>query len=122
MIPAPEWLPFAGSILVQLILFAFFAGGMRAELRALKTQIESLMDERLKSVRADGNLEGKLEVFSATSKTVALQETKIALMEQTLKEHDAKLAWGTRRFDEVFRHLSEIASGHLPHVLPLTDD
>lgn len=83
----PDWLPFAGSIFVQVVVFAFFAGGMRAELRFLKEQIKTLVDNQ------------------------AL--TKVAVLEQRVNEHEGKFKHIDDRFEEAFRQLSALTIGRV---------
>jgi hypothetical protein len=84
----PSWLPFLATVAVNLIVVAYLFGVLRADVKTLQKTVEKLCGEHDDIIRHD----------------------------EKIKEHEAKLEWGTRRFNEIFAQLSSsgAAGRHVP--------
>ena len=112
-----DWLPVVTAAGVQLLLFAYFVGGIRADIRAMKDEVAKLTEARIQTSQASGALGVQMALFAETKTKTDDNQTRLALAEAKLEEHDEKIDWGTRRFDEIFRSLAAVTKGDMPHVI-----
>lgn len=81
------WIPVIVTAAINLILFAYFMGGINAKLKNLAENQNKLLDVRIS------------------------MESRVSVLEQRVIDHENKLSWGTHRFEEIFRGLMALGRG-----------
>jgi hypothetical protein len=103
-----NWFSILIPVAVNLIIVAYFFGGMRIELKELKMQVQGLTDARLATLGAAGALSVEVREMNAARGLVLSNQTLIAVLEQRLDVKDKEIHLINERFEEAFRQLSAL--------------